>query len=620
MRLLMGVSKDRHGTYYAIKKVPVQLQEAVARVLKNDKARQTWLKRSLGTKDAEQANRTAKPVLIEFDRTLDRARALVAERPVRTSLSAVEIKRMAEYHYAKKLAGHDEFIRDAPDIEAEARQLDRWAGKTRTQSHGTTMRPIPQFGLSGGQRFDFADNMPPIVRDAETALSKGDISHIDIQLDDLLDAFQIKLDKKSAAYRELGMEVLRAQVRGIRAIQQRHAGEPIETPPLLAPNVTPTSESQTTLSSAFEGWKGARSRSPRTVQEYEYAIKLFGELHGDMPLAAIRKSQARQFRQALQDMPIKRFRTGKLRTATLPELAAWGREHANAQKIGAGTINKLLGALQSVCRWARKEELVPDDWTDPFADMRVDGDESERAPFETKDLQAIFSSPVFTEGQRPEGGKGETAFWLPLLALFTGARLGELAGLRASDVVQDASVGTVCLYIIADAKAGKRLKTKQSARAIPIHAQLIDLGFLKFVSAEAKARGERAWLFPQVAPGTTGARAFSKWFGRYVGAQGVTDTAKVFHSFRHNFTDALRVADVAEGISRALVGHTQGGVHGRYGAKDMAARYRHRLAEAIAGVAYTGLDLSNLMKHRERQCHRRAVKATAANQKERNED
>ena len=119
MRVLMGISKNRHGTYYAIKQVPKPLQEAVARVLDNGKARQVWLKRSLGTKDAERANRVAKPVLIEFDNTLDRARALIAERPVRSSLSPVEIKRMAEYHYAKKLASHDEFVRDAPEIEAE---------------------------------------------------------------------------------------------------------------------------------------------------------------------------------------------------------------------------------------------------------------------------------------------------------------------------------------------------------------------------------------------------------------------------------------------------------------------------------------------------------------------
>jgi len=46
MRLQIGISKNRHGTYYAIKKVPARLQGAVARVLNNDKARQAWLKRA----------------------------------------------------------------------------------------------------------------------------------------------------------------------------------------------------------------------------------------------------------------------------------------------------------------------------------------------------------------------------------------------------------------------------------------------------------------------------------------------------------------------------------------------------------------------------------------------
>jgi hypothetical protein len=51
MRLLMGILRDRHGTYYARKKVPPHLQEALARVLNNGKSHQVWLKRSLGTKD-----------------------------------------------------------------------------------------------------------------------------------------------------------------------------------------------------------------------------------------------------------------------------------------------------------------------------------------------------------------------------------------------------------------------------------------------------------------------------------------------------------------------------------------------------------------------------------------
>jgi hypothetical protein len=44
MRLLMGIVRDRHGTYYARKKVPPRLQEAVARVLNNGKTRPVWLK------------------------------------------------------------------------------------------------------------------------------------------------------------------------------------------------------------------------------------------------------------------------------------------------------------------------------------------------------------------------------------------------------------------------------------------------------------------------------------------------------------------------------------------------------------------------------------------------
>jgi hypothetical protein len=94
MRLLMGISKNRHGTYYAIKQVPKHLQAAVAR-LDNGKGRQTWLKRSLRTKDGAQANRTAKPVLIEFDRILAQAEALQVERPLRSELSKREIEQIA---------------------------------------------------------------------------------------------------------------------------------------------------------------------------------------------------------------------------------------------------------------------------------------------------------------------------------------------------------------------------------------------------------------------------------------------------------------------------------------------------------------------------------------------
>jgi hypothetical protein len=69
MRVLMGVIKDRHGTYYARKTVPAKpeaLRAAVALVLNNGKAVQSHLKKSLGTKDVREANIRAKPVLAEL--------------------------------------------------------------------------------------------------------------------------------------------------------------------------------------------------------------------------------------------------------------------------------------------------------------------------------------------------------------------------------------------------------------------------------------------------------------------------------------------------------------------------------------------------------------------------
>jgi integrase len=136
----------------------------------------------------------------------------------------------------------------------------------------------------------------------------------------------------------------------------------------------------------------------------------------------------------------------------LPELAEWGRQHPQAQKINPGTVNKLLGGVQAIAIWARdKGGMVPDDvqWADPFSRMRLEVDDSDRAPFEPDELQAVFNSPVFTKGERPKGGKGEAAFWLPLLGLFTGARRGELASLRPTDIAHDPAIDAVSIYFTA---------------------------------------------------------------------------------------------------------------------------------------------------------------------------
>jgi hypothetical protein len=68
MRALMGMIKDRHGTYYVQRRVPERLQQAVARVLNSGRDRQVFLKKSLGTKNLKAANVAATHVLADFGR------------------------------------------------------------------------------------------------------------------------------------------------------------------------------------------------------------------------------------------------------------------------------------------------------------------------------------------------------------------------------------------------------------------------------------------------------------------------------------------------------------------------------------------------------------------------
>jgi len=100
MKAMNGVSKNRHGVYYVRKKVPKRLEQPTAEFLGNGKSRQTFLKRSLDTKDLREANIRAKPVLIEFDRILAQAEALTIQRPMRATMGKREIDQITSYFYA----------------------------------------------------------------------------------------------------------------------------------------------------------------------------------------------------------------------------------------------------------------------------------------------------------------------------------------------------------------------------------------------------------------------------------------------------------------------------------------------------------------------------------------
>jgi integrase len=598
VRIGMGLIKNEHGVFHVRRKVPKALEVATARVTEAPKERVSWLKETLGTKDEKRAKVLAKPVMMKFDRILAQAEALLVEHPVRTELTAAEIKRIADYFYAHELGAdegqREEGIGSDPVFANVHRQLLEAGIEFRTpfviEETGS--------GLSGRMMHKIEEDASEVLSAAKDALARGNVNFIRYELNELLQLFRINLDPACADYRKVALAVIKAEVRALEGVLARNRGEAIDSPKLTEPSSN-APVSSCSLRAAYQGWDKVEARPISTRMEFSRGIDRFIELHGDMDVVQINRGHVRQFRDEAQLVP--KLRAGKLRKARLPELAEWSREHPGTPCIGAATINKWLTCLQGVLNWARKNGVIPDEvvWADPVSGMRLKVPRSKRRPWEPEELKVLFSSPIYLQGARPKGGKGEAAYWMPLLALYSGARLNELAPMCADDVKADNSSGVRFMTVIEDEDAGRSVKTENSVRPFPIHPELVRIGFLEFVNQRRIASGPSARLFQQLTRGSKGGfgEAFSKWFGRYKKRSlGIDNKNSVFHSFRHGFKDALRAAGVNEDVNDALTGHGGGNTVARsYGWDDMVRRFGFSTLNAAVGkVQYPDLDLSHL--------------------------
>ncbi len=149
-----------------------------------------------------------------------------------------------------------------------------------------------------------------------------------------------------------------------------------------------------TLTEALALWKRLQRPRKRSGDEFERPVNLFVELKGDMPVAAIRRSDAVDFRDALQTMPHSKHRKGTLKDAPMPKLIAWAEGHPQAQRLAPGTVNKNLTGLQAICATARDDgKIEAEVWENPFKIRRVAGKPEQRLGYDPDDLERIFVSP-----------------------------------------------------------------------------------------------------------------------------------------------------------------------------------------------------------------------------------
>lgn len=134
--------------------------------------------------------------------------------------------------------------------------------------------------------------------------------------------------------------------------------------------------------------------------------------------------------------------------------------------------------------------------------------------FTSEDLKALFGHNFHADMSKPDW------YWMPLMALFSGARLGEIGNLQVQTFeIRDG----VKVFEILDGK------TSSSKRTIPIHSQLLELGLWDYAMA-LKARGV-THLFAH-RPVATLEKSVGEMWGKWVRRCGIVDDSKVFHSFR----------------------------------------------------------------------------------------
>jgi integrase len=421
------------------------------------------------------------------------------------------------------------------------------------------------------------------------ALARGKINAVEEDLDDLLKSEGINVSKKSPAYRKLAYSILKASAKAAGISERRHSGEAIDTPPppAAAPKKLPvTPDGGLPISQAFEKWKAERKPPAKTVSDFGAYVRRFIQVNGDCSVKVIGKREIVAFKDAMLAYPVRP--DTKLRTKTVPEVLKALEGDTRTPRLSPRTVNdKALGSIGAVLGWATSNGYCETNASSGVKVARGETGEDKRLPYSIPDMNRIFSFPIFTSGERPKGGGGEAAKWLPLLAAFTGARLEELGQALVEDCKEEGGIAYLDLRVIEE---GKRLRRSSSRRMIPIHPQLVACGFLDYAQARREAGDRR--LFPDVASKRSEVTAaWSKWWGRYARKYGLTDKRKVFHSFRHAFKDACRAAGIEEAIYDAIQGHSGGGAGRGYGLGYPLSV----LAKAMEKVKYDGLDLTGVL-------------------------
>ena len=310
-----------------------------------------------------------------------------------------------------------------------------------------------------------------------------------------------------------------------------------------------------------------RGLRPSTISAQGRALRMLKLACGDIPVADITTDHIRELWDVLRWFPSNKSKTASFRHMTDAELLAYGKT-INVDPPKPSTMENARRNLCVFFNRLLKMRVIafsPMDAFSPAADELMEDDTGR--PFTESELMDIFNPATFL----PWAEMSPHRWWVPLLGLYTGARVNELSQLKVADVVQVGEIWCISIRKTVDAdmksqrlgRTRQKVKNRSSIRTIPLAQPLLDAGFLDYLE-DARATGHPR-LFPHLPAGTnrkTGkcngggyGVAVTGQFGRYLGKNCPTDKGVGFHAFRHYFISELSDLGFSPELIASLSGH-----------------------------------------------------------------